>query len=137
MEGTECTFDRLQKQRILPSSEIPPHEFLFTWHDIPCFARGELVAVTGKAKSGKTYLNSILMAAGGTPQSPITKNEVNRAPVAENHQLPISQANVLVRNYPLTPEQLKKKYRLKDGGDSYLIGCRVNGKPMLFEAERI
>ncbi len=65
MEGTECTFDRLQKQRILPSSAIPPHEFLFTWHDIPCFARGELVAVTGKAKSGKTYLNSILMAAAG------------------------------------------------------------------------
>ncbi len=70
-------------------------------------------------------------------QSPITKNEVNRAPVAENHQLPISQANVLTRNYPLTPEQLKKKYRLKDGGDSYLIGCRVNGKPALYTAERI
>lgn len=65
MDTTECTFDRLQKQRILPSSEIPPHEFLFTWHDIPCFARGELVAVTGKAKSGKTYLNSILMSAAG------------------------------------------------------------------------
>jgi len=59
-------------------------------------------------------------------QSPIT-----------NHQLPISQANVLTRNYPLTPEQLKKKYRLKDGGDSYLIGCRVNGKPTLYTAERI
>ena len=65
MDTTECTFDRLQKQRILPSSEIPPHEFLFTWHDIPCFARGELVAITGKAKSGKTYLNSILMSAAG------------------------------------------------------------------------
>ena len=59
-------------------------------------------------------------------QSPIT-----------NHQLPISQANVLTRNYPLTPEQLKKKYRLKDGGDSYLIGCGVNGKPTLYTAERI
>ena len=47
------------------------------------------------------------------------------------------QANILVRNYPLTPEQLKKKYRLKDGGESYLIGCRVNGKPTLFTAERI
>lgn len=65
METNECFYDKLLKQRILPSSDIPPHEFLFTWHDIPCFARGELVAVTGKAKSGKTYLNSILMAAGG------------------------------------------------------------------------
>ena len=67
MELYESTFDRLLKQRILPSSDIPPHDFLFTWNDIPCFARAELVAVTGKAKSGKTYLNSILMAVAGVP----------------------------------------------------------------------
>ena len=59
-------------------------------------------------------------------QSPIT-----------NHQLPINQANVLVRNYPLTPEQLKKKLRVRDGGDTYIIACRVNGKPTCFTAERI
>ena len=57
--------ERLAAQRILPSSDIPPHQFLFSWHSTPCFARGELVAVTGKAKSGKTYLNSILMAIAG------------------------------------------------------------------------
>jgi len=74
MELYESTFDRLLKQRILPSSDIPPHDFLFTWHDIPCFARGELVAVTGKAKSGKTYLNSILMAAAGC-QNPSLESE--------------------------------------------------------------
>jgi hypothetical protein len=46
-------------------------------------------------------------------------------------------ANVLVRNYPLTPEQLKKKLHLRDGGTTYIIGCRVNGKPVLLECERI
>ena len=55
--------DQLALLRITAASQIPPHEFLFTWNDTPCFARGELVAVTGKAKSGKTYLNSLLMAA--------------------------------------------------------------------------
>ena len=48
-----------------------------------------------------------------------------------------SQANVLVRNYPLTAEQLKKKLHLRDGGELFIIGCRVNGKPVLFEAERV
>ena len=91
MEGFECTFDRLQKQRILPSSEIPPHEFLFTWHDIPCFARGELVAVTGKAKSGKTYLNSILMAAAGIPSA-------NRSTLIVNSLLGLER----VQEKPLT-----------------------------------
>lgn len=58
-------FEQLDQLRITSRSEIPPHDFLYTWNGVPCFARGELVAVTGKAKSGKTYLNSILMAAAG------------------------------------------------------------------------
>lgn len=48
-----------------------------------------------------------------------------------------SQANVVCRNYPLTPEQLKKKLHLRDGGTAFVIGCRVNGKPTLFYAERL
>ena len=47
------------------------------------------------------------------------------------------QANVLVRNYPLTPEQLKKKLHLRDGGTAFVIGCRVDGKPSLFIASRV
>ena len=47
------------------------------------------------------------------------------------------QANVLVRNYPLTAEQLKKKLHLRDGGTAYVIGCRVAGKPTVFLAERL
>ena len=55
-------FETIDARRITPSTEVQPHQFLFTWNDIPCFARGELVALTGKAKSGKTYICSILMA---------------------------------------------------------------------------
>ncbi len=47
------------------------------------------------------------------------------------------QANVLTRNYPLTPEQLKKKLHLRDGGAAYVIACRVAGKPTIFLAERV
>ena len=65
MEKDELSIvEQLAQLRITAVSQIPPHEFLYTWNGIPCFAKGELVAVTGKAKSGKTYLNSILMAAG-------------------------------------------------------------------------
>lgn len=44
------------------------------------------------------------------------------------------QANILTRNYPLTPDQLKKKLHLRDGGTAFIIGCRVAGKPTLFYA---
>ncbi len=31
------------------------------------------------------------------------------------------QFNIISKNYPLKPEEIKKKYQLKDGGNSYLI----------------
>ena len=49
----------------------------------------------------------------------------------------LKQANVLTRNYHLTPEKLKKKLQLRDGGTAFVIGCRIAGKPTLFYAERI
>lgn len=54
--------ERLEKRRITPDKEIPPMQFLFQMFCKPCFPRGELVAIAGKAKSGKTFVCSILMA---------------------------------------------------------------------------
>lgn len=61
-------FETIDARRITPSTEVTPHQFLFRWNDRPCFARGELVALTGKAKSGKTYVCSLLMALAVNPQ---------------------------------------------------------------------
>ena len=49
----------------------------------------------------------------------------------------VKQANVLTRNYPLTPEQLKKKLHLRDGGTTFVIGCRINGKPSLLLCNKV
>ena len=54
----------LLKHRITAEMQLPPVEFLFKMFGVPCFPRGELVAVTGKAKSGKTFFLSLLMAKG-------------------------------------------------------------------------
>ena len=59
----------LEQLRITPEKELPKMEFLFRLFGKPCFPRRELVAITGKAKSGKTYVTSMLMA-GGAPLGP-------------------------------------------------------------------
>ena len=56
---TEC----LAELRVTPTTMLPPTEPLFRMYDVPCFYRGELVAVCGKAKSGKTLFLSVIMAA--------------------------------------------------------------------------
>ena len=56
----EQLLQRLESRRITPDLELPQLEFLFRMKK-PCFARGELTAVSGKAKSGKTFVCSVLM----------------------------------------------------------------------------
>lgn len=44
---------------------------------------------------------------------------------------------ILTRNYPLSPDQVRKKYKLKDGDDRYIIGVRHQGKARLILARRL
>ena len=60
---TQQEIHELFLERITPETDLPPMQPLFKMFDVPCFYRGELVADCGKAKSGKTFFLSILMAA--------------------------------------------------------------------------
>ena len=59
----------MEALRITRDKELPPMHFLFRIFGKPCFPRGELVAVTGKAKSGKTLFNTLLMACCANSQA--------------------------------------------------------------------
>ena len=62
MEHSMTDDERLLEQlRITSDKKLPEMDFLFRIFDKPCLPRGELVAVTGKAKSGKTLFASMLM----------------------------------------------------------------------------
>lgn len=45
---------------------------------------------------------------------------------------PTGKVNVIIRNYALSADELKKKYRLKDGGNDFLIGTKVGERFGLF-----
>jgi hypothetical protein len=44
---------------------------------------------------------------------------------------------VLTRNYPLSPEELKKKLKLNDGGEDYLIAFSGTKEKYLAIAKRL
>jgi len=51
---------------------------------------------------------------------------------AASDALPDRQANITTRNFPMKPEDLRKKLGLKDGGDHTLFGCTLqNGDKRL------
>ena len=45
--------------------------------------------------------------------------------------------SIISRNYPLTPEEIRKKYKLRDDDFNYLLALRHQGKPLLISAKRI
>ncbi|MCL6258461.1 class I SAM-dependent methyltransferase [Aquiflexum sp. TKW24L] len=54
-------------------------------------------------------------------------------PKKELKQLfPAGKVNVITRNYALSADELKKKYKLQDGGKDFLIGTKVGEKFSLF-----
>lgn len=50
---------------------------------------------------------------------------------------PDRQANVVVRNYPLTAHQLRAKAGLREGGEHYLLAFTSQSGPMLVSAARL
>lgn len=49
----------------------------------------------------------------------------------------IAKANIAVRNFPMTADALRKKLKLKDGGDTYIFGTTENdGRHTLFICEK-
>lgn len=54
--------EQLRECRVTPKTVLPPMENLFELFGKACFFRGELAAVCGKAKSGKTLWLTLIMA---------------------------------------------------------------------------
>lgn len=55
--------------------------------------------------------------------------------IKEHH---FKNANIICRNFPVSPENLKKKLKIKDGGENYLLFCtNKNNQLTVLSCERI
>lgn len=59
--GVSPLLAKMLQRELTPDMQLPPMEFLMRLFGEPCFPRRELVAITGRAKSGKTFVMSIIM----------------------------------------------------------------------------
>ena len=51
-------------------------------------------------------------------------SSMNKRSLRQNLQ-GITQANISTRNFPLKPEELRRRLKLRDGGDTYLFGTTL------------
>lgn len=63
--------------------------------------------------------------------------EVQAASRAIHQLFPEQKANVIARNYPLTVDEIRSRYKIKDGGEGYLIATRAGNKHLMLAAKRL
>lgn len=86
-------------------TKLHPNSHLYSSSEIPTGLPGRIFEVIQEISQPKKDLNSIF---------------------------PSGKVNVITRNYALSANDLKKKYKLKDGGNDFLIGTKVGEKFILF-----
>ena len=132
--------DELMQHRVTPETKLPPLEFLFKMNGTECFPLSELVANTGKAKSGKTLFLSIVMACC-MKRNVLGLERIRETPIRvlwyDTEQSAQSTQNILVhRIIPLSHQELENSRidvsTSKDSEDSKEPAikdnsCSING----------
>ena len=122
-ESSESIFEEVGKYLIEPYSSVlkagafrsfgkrfglkklHPNSHLYTCEDLPQGIPGRLFEVIREINNPKKELKTLF---------------------------PSGKVNVITRNYALSAEELKKKYKLKDGGKEFLIGTKVGERFVMF-----
>lgn len=92
-------------------AKVHPNTHLYTAPDLPQGVAGRVFEIVEEVKLDKKELKRIF---------------------------PSGKVNVLVRNHPLKPDVLKKKYGLKDGGKDFLLAATtMDGKARAYWCRRV
>ena len=64
--------------------------------------------------------------------------EIVRQYPVKAEKIPLKQAHITVRNFPMSTPNLRKKLKIKDGGQDYLFACTLaNGTKTMLHARKI
>ncbi|UCS94172.1 class I SAM-dependent methyltransferase [Echinicola marina] len=144
----------------LSMSEEPAFEFTYTEEEhVPVFFSpvekylimpSAAILKTGAFKSfahqygiKKLHYNTHLYTAGKLPEKIQGRafeilEEIKLDKKKIKQLFPSGKVNVLSRNHPLKAEAIKKKFKLKDGGEEFLLACTTSdGLPKAFYCRRV
>lgn len=131
---------RLSVEKLLNTLPSPPLQYLYEPHAaiLKAGAFKSIATIFGVQKiqtNTHLYTSNLLVAdfPGRVFEIKALQPQANEL----NQWLPDGKANVITRNYPLSAEELKRKLKLKDGGDNYVIGFSEENRKTIAIATRI
>nr|WP_299484941.1 class I SAM-dependent methyltransferase [uncultured Allomuricauda sp.] len=137
----EETFDfRLQDELQLVISFGTPETYLYE-PNAAILKSGGFKSVSRMFELNKLHKHSHLYTSAKLIDFPGRRFEiVNTVPYSKKglKALNISKANITTRNFPSTVAELRRKHKIKDGGDKYLFFTKdLNDKLIILEGKKI
>lgn len=144
-DGTQTgiQFKASDEQTALATYTNEVSEYLYE-PDSSIMKSGAFKLISEKFKTYKLHINSHLYTSSVfLNEFPGRVFKVSK--VWKNSKLDIKelsqklkQANISTRNFPLSPDELRKKLKIKDGGDTYLFATTVNnGDKIIIETSKV
>ncbi len=121
---SDFTFTKAEEEKAEPE-HTAPQKFLF--EPGPAFQKaGGFKMLAQKYGVKKLHKNTHLYTSEQPcPDFPGRHFKIVDILPVERKSLPVSQAHLTLRNFPGTTDDLRKKLKLKDGGDDYLFACTL------------
>ncbi|MFK7838858.1 MAG: hypothetical protein AB8B83_00870 [Bdellovibrionales bacterium] len=116
------TFNR-EDELTLDTKITPPQSYLY--EPSPAFMKaGCHKTIAKNSRTQKIHINTNLHTSTHySPNFPGRVFKIINTYKPQAKAIPFKKANLSVRNFPLETHELKKKLKLKDGGDDYLFAC--------------
>jgi len=113
-----------------------PQRFLYE-PNASILKSGAFKLIGNKFNLKKLHINTHLYTSSVLEQNfPGRSFQINQLKF-DYRNYPSKKANVITRNYPLSSEELKKKMKLSDGGENYVIAFSSQGKKHIVLATRL
>nr|WP_242691498.1 hypothetical protein [Pedobacter sp. SYSU D00823] len=110
-----------------------PSKFLYE-PDVALLKAGAFKSISVAFNLDKLNINTHLYTSENSAQGFIGRTfEVRSWKSYKNFskENTIKKANIISRNFPLSPDEIKKKHKIQDGGEDYLIFCTGPGDELL------
>ena len=130
LETEEPSFEiQFGEEKLAKSEFSEPLEYLYIPNNA-VLKSGAFNSIAEKFALKKLHSNTHFYTSHQKIQFPgrvLKVEKISAKQIQKNEQY-----NIISKNYPLKPEEIKKKYQLKDGGNQYLIFTQsVDGKIIL------
>lgn len=122
LQSSEPEFNfKLNQEKDCKSEFSEPKKYIFIPNN-SVLKSGAFNLVSEKFNLKKIHQNTHIYTSGKAienfPGRVFEVEEINPKDLKKGEQY-----NIITKNFPLKPEEIKKKYKLKDGGNDYLIFC--------------